>query len=150
MTGKADQAESREGKPPGVAEGGTVAQGAVGVIVGHGDLARGLVSAVTRIAGAPEGVLTPVSNDGRGPAELQDEIQGAMGARTVVFTDLGSGSCTLAARLSCRERGEVAVISGVNLPMLLDFVFNRDRPLDELVPRLAEKGRAGIMDLPGA
>jgi mannose/fructose-specific phosphotransferase system component IIA len=36
----------------------------------------------------------------------------------------------------------------VNLPILLDFVFHRDMPLDELVPRLVGKGRDGIRELP--
>jgi mannose/fructose-specific phosphotransferase system component IIA len=145
MTERGGEVEGTAG--PG-SRNGAPETGAVGVVVGHAELARGLISAVSRISGVADGVLTPVSNEGRGPAELQEEIRGAMGARTVVFTDLGSGSCTLAARLSCRERGEVAVIAGVNLPMLLDFVFNRELPLDALVSRLAEKGRAGIMNLP--
>jgi mannose/fructose-specific phosphotransferase system component IIA len=36
------------------------------------------------------------------------------------------------------------VISGVNLPLLLDFVLHRDLPLPELGPRLVEKGRNAI------
>ena len=39
------------------------------------------------------------------------------------------------------------MVCGVNLPILLDFVFHRDMPLDELVPRLLEKGRSGIRPL---
>ena len=41
------------------------------------------------------------------------------------------------------------MVCGVNLPILLDFVFHRDVPLDELVTRLVEKGREGIRPLPG-
>jgi hypothetical protein len=34
--------------------------------------------------------------------------------------------------------------------MLLEFVFHRDQPLDELIPRLVEKGREGVIaQLPG-
>jgi mannose/fructose-specific phosphotransferase system component IIA len=39
-------------------------------------------------------------------------------------------------------------VCGVNLPILLDFVFHRDLPVDELVSRLVGKGRDGIRTLP--
>lgn len=116
-----------------------------GVVVAHGEMARGMVTAVTRIAGVEEGVLFAVSNQGKGPVELQEEILSVIGeGPAVVFTDLGAGSCTLAARVSCRDRARVAVITGVNLPMLLDFVFHREMELAELLPRLEGKAREGI------
>lgn len=115
------------------------------VVVAHGDMASGLIDAVRRISGAPEEALTAVSNEGRSPEALRAAILDVLDEKpTVVFTDLGAGSCTLAARLSCAERGRVAVLTGVNLPMLLDFVFHRDLPLDELADRLVENGRSGV------
>ena len=119
-----------------------------GVVVAHGEMARGMVTAVTRIAGLPDGVLSAVSNEGRGPEELQEDILEVIGdGPAVVFTDLGAGSCTLAARVSCRDRARVAVVTGVNLPMLLEFVFHREMSLPELLPRLQEKARAGVQVL---
>lgn len=118
---------------------------ALGIVVAHGDMASGLIDAARRISGAPEDALIAVSNDGRSPEALREAILALLCDRpTVVFTDLGAGSCTLAARLSCREQGSVAVVTGVNLPMLLDFVFHRSTPIDELAPRLIDKGRGGV------
>ena len=108
-----------------------------GIIVAHGEMARGMVNAVSRITGLDDGVLYAVSNEGRGPDQLREAILERLDeGPAVVFTDLGAGSCTLAARLSCRDRRRVAVVTGVNLPMLLEFVFHRDMGFDELLPRL--------------
>ena len=115
----------------------------VGVVVTHGAMAQGMVDAVQRITG--EDALEPVSNEGKTPEELRAEILELVGdSPAVVLTDLGAGRCTLAARLSCRDRAQVAVVTGVNLPMLLDFVFHRTLSVDELVERLVTKGREGV------
>ena len=50
----------------------------------------------------------------------------------------------MAAMASCRACSDRVVITGVNLPMLLDFVFSRDLPFDELVTRLVDRAREGI------
>lgn len=118
-----------------------------GVVITHGTLGQGLIDAVIRIAGADGEALVAVSNADCSPDELQRRIGEAMGEHAgplVLFTDLGAGSCTLAARLTCRERGVVPVVTGVNLPMLLDFVFHRDLPVEELAERLCDKGRDGV------
>jgi mannose/fructose-specific phosphotransferase system component IIA len=123
-----------------------------GIVVGHGDMARGLVDAVRRIAGDAAAGLSPVSNDAKGPDALRAEVDAAAGpGATIVFVDLQSGSCGLAAAYACRGcAGRRAVISGVNLPMLLDFVFNRQLSLDELVARLVDRGRSAIQAAPAA
>lgn len=116
-----------------------------GVLVSHGAMAEGVIDAVRRISGAPADALVAVSNDGRSPDDLRAAIVQVMGdGPVIVFTDLGAGSCTLAARLSCADRARVAVVTGVNLPMLLDFVFHRTLPVDELAARVVAKGRSGL------
>ena len=120
-----------------------------GIVVAHGSMAHGLVDAVRRIAGGGADALTPVSNEGMSPPDLKMKLEEIAGEdRVVVFADLLSGSCGMAAMVSARDRSSRAVVCGVNLPVLLDFVFHRDMPLDELVPRLVDKGRDGIRRLP--
>lgn len=116
-----------------------------GVVVGHGAMAAGLVDAVRRIAGVADDVLVAVSNEGKGPDALRAELARIAGAgRVVVFTDMHAGSCAIAARLACRAEGQSAVVCGVNLPMLLDFVFHRELPLETLVPKLVREAQASI------
>jgi len=67
----------------------------------------------------------------------------------ILFTDLGSGSCAFAAMKCLQKDCRQAVVSGVNLPILLDFVFNRHLPMGELVPRLVQKGVEAVKASPG-
>ena len=116
-----------------------------GVVVAHASLAEGLAASVRHISGADEAALRALTNEGCGPEKLQASLLEALGeGPAIVFTDMGSGSCAFAARRIALERPDTGIVTGVNLPVLLDFVFHREMPLAELVARLVEKGRAGI------
>ncbi|HEX6134831.1 MAG TPA: hypothetical protein VFZ24_12760 [Longimicrobiales bacterium] len=115
------------------------------VLLGHGGMADGLVDAVRHITGCEETAIVPMSNRGMSPDALTVEVQRVLGAGPgLIFTDLPSGSCGFVARRLAKNETGVVVISGVNLPMLIDFVMNRTLPLEELVPRLLAKGRAAM------
>lgn len=117
--------------------------------MGHGDMARGLVDAVGRIAGGSVGGLVALSNEGKGPERLRSELDTAAGeGPAVVFVDLESGSCGVAAAHACRGGAQRVVVCGVNLPMLLDFVFHRELPVHALAARLVERGRSAIRASP--
>jgi N-acetylgalactosamine PTS system EIIA component len=116
-----------------------------GLVVAHATLAAGLVASVRQIAGADADALVPLSNDGLGPEALQARVREALGdGPGVVFTDMPSGSCAMAARRLSHDRPDTAIVCGANLPMLLDFIFHRELPLAELVERLVEKGQTAI------
>jgi len=116
-----------------------------GILLSHGGMAEGVVDAVRRITGADDDALVPVSNHGLSPELLMERLREHIGdGPTILFTDLQSGSCGLVARKLAHGSASLTVISGVNLPLLLDFVMNRSLPLEQLVPRLLEKGRAAI------
>jgi len=115
-----------------------------GIVVAHGDLAAALVGVVETISGMV-GALTPISNDGLGAEGLRARVCAEIDSQpTIVFVDLTAGSCAMAGRSLAHETDNVAVVTGVNVPMLLDFVFNRETSVAELVPRLVDKARAGI------
>ncbi len=117
----------------------------IGIVIAHGGMADGLVDAVRRIAGDSANALVPISNEGMSPDDLRGAIdQAAGGGSAMVFVDLQAGSCCTAALASCRACSDRVVLTGVNLPMLLDFVFSRALPFDELVERLVERSREAI------
>ena len=118
---------------------------AKGIVLTHGSMCYGMVDAVRKISGADEDALEAVSNEGQGPDQLMQMVMRAAGdGPAIIFTDLQTGSCALTARFVCRDPGNRRAIFGANLPMLLDFVFHRALPLDELVDRLLEQGRTAI------
>jgi mannose/fructose-specific phosphotransferase system component IIA len=115
-----------------------------GVIVSHGHLGRALVDTVESITGMT-GVLTAVTNEGCDRAKLLERVATATGAQPcVVFVDLEGGSCFRAAARLAHEQSGVRVIVGVNLPMLLEFVFHRDDGLQEVTERATKAGARGI------
>ena len=115
-----------------------------GVIVSHAAVAQALVSAVTAITGI-EGALTPVSNEGCGAEALAERLRQAVGSGpAVVFVDLPGGSCFTSAARYSKQRADIAVVTGVNLAMLLDFVFNRDISPDEAARRAVDAGGKAI------
>ena len=80
--------------------------GICGVVVGHGRVAEALVDAAEGISGVTD-ALVPVSNDGCDRDRLEDRIAEAINGRpSVVFIDLPSGSCLLAALHRFRGQSE--------------------------------------------
>lgn len=115
-----------------------------GVVVCHGPLASALVAAVEQISGV-RGALVPVSNDGCDRGSLEARIDAAVGAGpALVFVDMASGSCLFATLRKLRARDDVGVVTGVNLAMLLDFVFNRDVRAAAAAARAVEVGERAI------
>ena len=118
-----------------------------GVIVSHAAVAQALVAAVTAITGI-DGVLTPVSNEGCGTEALGQRLREAVGAGpAVLFVDLPGGSCFMSSVRYAKQQGagaEIAVVTGVNLAMLLDFVFHRDISPAEAARRAVDSGAKAI------
>ncbi|HMC56889.1 MAG TPA: hypothetical protein VKH19_17045 [Gemmatimonadaceae bacterium] len=115
------------------------------IVAGHGEFAAGLVSAVDQITGRGSAFRVISARDLSG-ADLDKLLVQAVEETgvTVVFTDLQAGSCTMAARRILRDRPDVLLVAGANLPMLLDFVFAEDVTPQEAARHAVERGRAAI------
>ncbi len=115
-----------------------------GVVVCHGKLAGALVEAAETITGVT-GALAPVTNTGCDRGSLEQRVSDAVNGRpTVVFVDLASGSCLFAVLNWLRETSSVKVVTGVNLAMLVDFVFHRSLSPEEAATRAAAAGGQAI------
>lgn len=115
-----------------------------GVVVSHAELAGALVGAVRAISGVDD-ALVPVSNEGCDPKALAARIEAAIGGvPAVLFVDLPGGSCLTSAIRLAHGHADIAVVTGVNLAMLLDFVFHRDVFPAEAARRAVEAGGRAI------
>jgi len=111
-----------------------------GIIVSHAAVAAALVEAVGQITGERD-ALVAVSNDGCSLESLGRRVEQAVGSGpAVVFVDLPGGSCLQASASYMRTHANVAVITGVNLAMLIDFVYHRDADPAAAARRAVDRG----------
>jgi len=103
-----------------------------------------MVEAVQSIAGET-GPLVAVSNTGASPESLCRSLASAVGdGPAVVFVDMPGGSCLHAAVSELHAREDVAIVAGVNLPMLLDFAFHREMAPADAARHAQEAGTRSI------
>ena len=119
------------------------------LLVTHGALGQELVRTAEAILGPQPEVIT-LSNDGLSAdglcSTIEERIRETPATQAIVlFLDLAAGSCGIAGRRVDVPDRTLRRLTGVNLPMLLEFFHYRDTlSLDDLVARLETKGKAGI------
>ena len=117
------------------------------VLVMHAELGTALLHAAASVYGAIDDVQV-VSNEGLDRAGIETRVAEAVAhwrAGGLVLTDFWGGSCHTCALAAARGNGEIRLITGVNLPMLLDYLHNRGLySVDELAERMLQKGRDNI------
>ena len=115
-----------------------------GIIVSHAAVAQAMVAAVRAITGI-DNALTAVSNEGCGTEQLAERLRDAVGeGPAMIFVDLPGGSCMTSSTRYAKQHAEIAVVTGVNLAMLLDFVFHRNISPEEAARRAVDAGAKAI------
>ncbi len=112
-----------------------------GVVVAHGDLAAALIEAAERISGI-EGALTAISNVGLSPDALAEPgfVQVLGKVRRSCLPTWQAEAVPSPADPSFRTRPALVVVTGTNLAMLIDFLFNRTSACAGADPPVVEKG----------
>jgi len=120
------------------------------LLVTHAGLGEELIRTAESILGPFDGVAF-VTNAGASLESLSEAVKGRLGDEAgplILFVDLQGGSCSHVCSGIRGLHPGCAVFSGVNLPMLLEFLCSRDRvAFSELKERILEKGRSGIQCL---
>ena len=113
------------------------------MVIGHKDFAAGIVSAVAAITGR-EDLFRTASNYGLDTRGMEAIVREAVAdGVSIIFSDLPAGSTTMAARRAQRDFPELTVVTGVSLPVLLDYAFATDHA--HAADAAVEKGRAAMM-----
>lgn len=120
------------------------------VVATHGGLGEALLATVTMIVGTPaQSRAVSLSRD-HSPMELQELLSKAIndvnqGVGVLVMVDMFGGTPANIG-MTLVVPGQLELLTGVNLPMLLKFMTYRERyPLPELAELLREQARDGIV-----
>lgn len=77
--------------------------------------------------------------------QMFDELDTSHG--TIILCDILGGTPSNVSGTFCLERENTLVLSGLNLPMLLDLFTNRNRSLDELAESLEKSYKMGFQNI---
>lgn len=117
------------------------------LLVMHADLAAALLRAAEQMFGPVEDVAV-LTNEGLSRDALERAIEQRVASWDhggLVFTDVWGGSCHQCGASAARGHGEVVVVTGLNLPTLIDYLHNRDAlSANDLAERLLKKGQDSI------
>jgi PTS system mannose-specific IIA component len=117
------------------------------LLVMHADLGAALLRAAEKVYG-PITDIEVLSNEGQSRHTLESEIGRRIGGWPhggLVLTDFWGGSCHICGASAIRGHGEIAIVTGINLPLLLDYLHNRDQyDVLTLAERLLTKGQQSI------
>lgn len=120
------------------------------VLVTHGNFGKELIKSAELILGKLQDIYSISLLEGEDPLELATELKTVLSAdvnRFLVMTDLFGGSpSNVASRFALQEN--VSVISGVNLPMLIEAEMARMQGnTNELTEQLIQSASEGIKDI---
>ncbi len=122
------------------------------IIAAHGELGEGLINSAEMIVGPIKKIRSVVLREGESPETFRDEIREAVRSLdceggTMILLDLFGGTPSNVCAVLTREMN-IEVVSGVNLPMLLEVLLKRDEHnLRELREIAVEAGKKGIVSI---
>lgn len=121
------------------------------IVVGHGEFAKGLSSAVEMIAGRQDEYLNLSFSYGMTPEQLKAEIKDAIEhlnteRGVLIFTDLMGGTPFKESVEVSLQYDNVKVITGTNTAMLLEAVLMRSAitNVKDFAINLKETGRSQV------
>ncbi|MGT2711439.1 PTS sugar transporter subunit IIA [Streptococcus oriscaviae] len=121
------------------------------VVVAHGKFASGILTSLELIAGQVEKIEAIDFIEGMSAQEVKERIKSVISSEeeVLVLTDLLGGTpFKVSVELAAENPDQtIAVISGLNLAMLLDASFSRlTDEFEPLVSKLVNVAKEGVVD----
>ena len=117
------------------------------LLVAHRGFGEGILASAEAILGERPDIEL-LSNEGLSPEVLGEKIDLWLKAHSgpaIILTDLGFGSCCQTARRVTRDRESVAVVAGVNLPVVLAALRSREHgDFRSFLDHIEERGHGGL------
>lgn len=123
------------------------------VVVSHGSFARGIVDSSYMIFGKQDKVQTVTFQLDEEPGVLTEKLMAAVDRfdaddQVLFMVDLWGGSpFNAASRIVAEHTDRMGLVTGLNLPMLIEAYTVRDKPIDDVMAHLEETGKIGIKHL---
>lgn len=118
------------------------------VLIGQGDLPRALLESAKAIVPEADNVRALSNFDcpiGDLCVRLNQTISDLPDGNVVIFADMFGSSCANAGIEAKRNHPHIALVTGMNLAMLVRFLAHRNKKtFSDLIPFLVETGRTAI------
>lgn len=122
------------------------------VIVSHGHFAEEALHSVEMIMGKQDYAEAISLMPGESMDGLSKKIENSMKRlekckSIFIFIDMWGGTPSNASIAFLLQRNNIKIISGINIPMLIEFFSSRTLPEEELVKSVVESARRSVMDV---
>lgn len=123
------------------------------IIVGHGDFAESIMNSSFMIFGEQKSVRAINFQPDEEPDELKNQYKKTISNfsvddKIIFLVDLYGGTpYNVATEIVANDVNRMALIAGLNLPMLVEAYTIRNQPNSTVIHRLEETAKAGVRHL---
>lgn len=120
------------------------------IIVGHGQFAKGMYSALSLLNGDCPGLVCIDFEEGTAfedlCEQLNKEIEAFQDQMVIVLTDIPGGSPFKAAALATYHYQNVRALTGMNFPVLMELALSKEycENIDELLDQSIEHAKEAL------
>ncbi|MDU5111037.1 MAG: PTS sugar transporter subunit IIA [Clostridium sp.] len=123
------------------------------IVATHGKLSEGFRDTIDMVMGERKGLYFIEFSQNDEIENLREKFINITNSikdenEILILTDLFGGTpCNTAIKIALESELRIKILSGVNLPMLIEAVLNQDSILDEVIESILSSSKQGIMNI---